>query len=168
MKRALWILLLLAACLVAVFVIRKNDISPEKDLQYVKAGIPLPSPPSLLPARAATPDSPLLSWERLLVEDGSPVEDRAALQEIVTGFLQSTNIGSRPPLGPNEEFASALTDSERIGETAIPLTHPAIRDGKIIDRWGSPWFFHQESSGSVSVRSAGPDRRLFTSDDITD
>lgn len=165
MKRWLGILLILAACFAAFFVFQKKD---EPARQVVSQDIQQVSPPTLFPAREATTESPLFSWERLLAEDGSPTEDRAALQEIVTNFLQSIPTGSRPPLGPNEEFARAFSDPEPMGEAAIPPTHPAIRDGEIIDRWGTPWFFHQESSGSVNVRSAGPDRRLFTPDDIAE
>lgn len=126
-----------------------------------------PAPPALLPARTATPESPLSAWERLLAEDGSPSEDAAALQDILTNYLQSTSPATRAPLGPNEEFARALTDPESMGDSAIPPDHPALRDGQLIDRWGTPWFFHQESSAAVSIRSAGPDGKLFTQDDLS-
>lgn len=127
---------------------------------------PPPPAPALLEPRAATPDKPLQSWERLLARDGSPSEDRAALAEMVTNFLQSSPIDQRPPLGTNEEITRALTDKETLGDAALPANHPAIIGGKLVDRWGSPWFFHQESSGVIAVRSAGPDRRLFSDDDV--
>lgn len=125
-----------------------------------------PPPPVLLDPRAATAENPLQSWERLLVRDGSPKEDREVLAEMVTNFLQSSPIDQRPPLGDNEEITRALTNRDALGEAALPANHPAIIGGKLVDRWGSPWFFHQESSGVIEVRSAGPDRRLFTDDDV--
>ncbi len=166
MKRFGLLLLLIVVASFLVFFSRKKEEPASTTASLEKEGLPLLSPPPLLPARELTTDSPLFSWERLLVEDGSATEDRDALQEIVTSFLQSTPPGARPPLGPNEEFTRALSDPETMGGTAIPPDHPAIRDGELIDRWGTPWLFHQESSGAVGVRSAGPDRSLFTGDDI--
>lgn len=133
-----------------------------------KIGKPAPPPPApvLLEPRAATADKPLQSWERLLARDGSPEEDREALAELVTNFLQSISADHRPPLGSNEEIARALTNADTLGEAALPATHPAIISGRLVDRWGSPWFFHQQSADVIEVRSAGPDRRLFSEDDV--
>ncbi|NJR41704.1 MAG: hypothetical protein HC767_02585 [Akkermansiaceae bacterium] len=122
--------------------------------------------PALLPARVGTPDDPLQSWERLLVIDGTPAEDRVALSDLVTNYLQGTNISQRPPLGTNEEITRALSDPAVLGKTAIPTSHPAILSGQLVDRWGSPWFFHQASANVFEVRSPGPDRRLYTDDDV--
>jgi hypothetical protein len=33
------------------------------------------------------------------------------------------------------------------------------------DRWGTPYFFHQVSKTEMEIRSAGPDRRMWTGDD---
>ena len=128
---------------------------------------PPPPIPELLPARQHTPENPANSWERLLADDGSPVEDRSALEDIVTNYLQSARDPIRLPLGTNEEITRALMDRDALGESAIPASHPAIISGHLVDRWGSPWFFHQLSGDVIEVRSAGPDRRLFTTDDVT-
>jgi hypothetical protein len=37
--------------------------------------------------------------------------------------------------------------------------------GELTDRWGTPFFFHQVSKAQMEVRSAGPDRRMWTADD---
>lgn len=127
---------------------------------------PPPPAPTLLEPRAATADKPLQSWERLLARDGSPKEDREALAEMVSNFLQSAPVDHRPPLGTNDEITRALTNADTLGEAALPATHPAIISGRLVDRWGSPWFFHQQSADVIEVRSAGPDRRLFSDDDL--
>lgn len=131
----------------------------------VRADSPQPVP-ELLPARPSTPENPTNSWERLLAVDGSPVEDRAALGDIITNYLQSAPHNIRPPLGTNDEITPALMDRDALGESAIPASHPAIVSGQLVDRWGSPWFFHQLASDLIEVRSAGPDRKLFTADDV--
>lgn len=124
------------------------------------------TPPALLPARAATPESPLHSWERLLVADGSPREDLAALADLTTNYLQAVPSARRPALGFNEDLARALTDRDTLGDAALPATHPALEKGQLIDRWGTPWQIHPLSADVIQLRSAGPDGRLYTTDDL--
>jgi hypothetical protein len=127
---------------------------------------PPPAPPELLEPREATTEHPHESWERLLARDGSPQEDRDALADIVTNYLQSQPDSRRPPLGTNDEITRALTDRDVLGDAALPASHPGIVGGQLVDRWSTPWFFHQQSADLIEVRSAGPDRRLFTEDDL--
>lgn len=164
-KRLLPLLVLVLCGIVAVRMLGTKESEPRNN--------PPPAPqeasPSLLallPARQATPGIPLHSWERLLVEGGTPAEDRASLADIVTNYLQSSAHDSRPPLGTNEEITRALSDPAVLGDAAIPMSHPAIVSGQLIDRWGSPWFFHQLSADVFEVRSFGPDRKPFTADDV--
>jgi hypothetical protein len=35
-----------------------------------------------------------------------------------------------------------------------------------LDRFGTPYFFHPISETRIDVRSAGPDRKLWTEDDV--
>jgi len=123
------------------------------------------APPRLLPPRPADPARPELAWERLLAADGSPAEDLASLKDLVAGYLQAGRGEVRRPIGFNEDLVPALTDSMALGEAALPTDHPAIRDGKLFDRWGTPWQVHPLAADQVELRSAGPDRRLYTADD---
>jgi hypothetical protein len=127
---------------------------------------PLATPPDLLEPRPATTERPVESWERLLARDGSPREDRDALADLVTNYLQSLPDSRRPPLGTNDEITRALTDRDALGNAALPASHPGIIHGQLVDRWGNPWHFHQQSADLIEIRSAGPDGRLFTKDDI--
>lgn len=123
-------------------------------------------PPRPLPPREATPGRPVMAWERLLAADGSPREDLAALGDLVDGYLQSGLGNARRSIGFNEDLVPALTDSEALGDAALPPGHPAIREGRLIDRWGTPWQVHPLAKDLVQLRSAGPDRRLYTADDL--
>ena len=38
--------------------------------------------------------------------------------------------------------------------------------GELVDRWGTPVFFHALARDQMEIRSAGPDRKMWTSDDI--
>lgn len=80
-----------------------------------------------------------------------------------TNFPQDGN-----PTGTNAEITAALTGRNRLRLALIPGDHPAInREGELCDRWGTPFFFHNESATRTEIRSAGPDRRLWTDDDAT-
>jgi hypothetical protein len=164
LKRLLALLVILCAWLVVSRWVEKRQ--PHARDAPSAHGAPQPPAPKLLRIREATPDAPIQSWERLLVEDGTPAEDRTALQDIVSNYLQSAPHSTRPPLGTNGEITRALMDRDALGESAIPASHPAIVSGELVDRWGSPWFFHQVSADLIEVRSAGADRKLFTEDDL--
>lgn len=70
------------------------------------------------------------------------------------------------PVGLNAEITAALAGRNRLKLALIAPSHPAInRGGELCDRWGSPFFFHAESATRMEIRSAGPDRRLWTEDD---
>ena len=157
--------LFIFAC--SMVAIRLNHREPP--IPEVAKSIPVPAAkpqPALYKTRTGTAEDPLQSWERLLAEDGSPTEDRAALADVVQNYLEAIPSDQRPPLGTNEEITRALSDGDDLGKSAIPTTHPAIIHGELVDRWGSPWNFHQLSANVIEVRGAGPDRKLFTGDDI--
>jgi hypothetical protein len=106
------------------------------------------------------------AWRRLLAADGSPREDLATLQDLVATLLQAVPPARRPPLGFDTDLARALADPALLGDAALPPTHPALRAGRLIDRWGNPWLVHPLSGDLIQLRSAGPDGRLFTPDDL--
>ncbi|RYD46911.1 MAG: hypothetical protein EOP85_06480 [Verrucomicrobiaceae bacterium] len=168
MKRAAWCLLVVVLLAgVVVFFTRPPEEKVVAPPVVIEKEAPAKVLPTLLEPRVATAENPLQSWERLLASDGNPVEDRAALADLVTNYLQAAPSDRRPAMGTNEEIASALTDQDALGEAALPKNHPALVEGKIVDRWGNPWFFHQEAADVIEVRSAGADGKLFTSDDVT-
>jgi hypothetical protein len=123
-------------------------------------------PPRPHEPRPPTTERPALAWERLLAADGSPGEDLAALGDLVAGYLHSGLGEARRGIGFNEDLVPALTDAAALGEAALPAGHPAIRAGRLIDRWGTPWQVHPLARDAIQIRSAGPDRRLYTRDDL--
>ena len=72
------------------------------------------------------------------------------------------------PTGENYEIVEALTGSNQKGVAVIPKAHRSISaNGELLDRWGSPDHFHSVSSQRMEIRSAGPDGKLWSSDDVT-
>lgn len=71
------------------------------------------------------------------------------------------------PLADNSAFTGFLQGENPHQVAWIPPGHPAVsNEGELLDRWASPLFFHRESSRRTSLRSAGPDRKMWTDDDI--
>lgn len=79
-----------------------------------------------------------------------------------SNFLRDGN-----PAGNNAEITSALRGENRLRLVFIPPNHPALNAaGELCDRWGTPYFFHAESGTRMEIRSAGPDRKHHTIDDV--
>ena len=67
----------------------------------------------------------------------------------------------------NAGFVNALTGQNPSKLALIPRNHPAIdAKGQLLDRWGEPFFFHLLGRDALEIRSAGPDRELYTADDL--
>lgn len=85
----------------------------------------------------------------------------AILETYRTNFLREGN-----PVGNNAEITAVLRGGNPLRLVFIPEGHPALNaEGELCDRWGTPYFFHAESATRMEIRSAGPDRRQFTTDD---
>lgn len=75
--------------------------------------------------------------------------------------------GAMPTGELNDEIVRRLQGENPKGIAVLPKSHPAINpDGELIDRWGTPYRFHPESAWETTVRSAGPDKKMWTADDI--
>ncbi len=121
-------------------------------------------------ATSTAPASPLLG-ERILENYGdptqSPEEDLAGVARTLENFALLVKGDNPLPLGANEEIANALRGRNRVGLRALPDQHPALNAaGQLIDRWGTPLFFHARSRDRLDIRSAGPDRQMWTADDL--
>jgi hypothetical protein len=100
----------------------------------------------------------------------SPQSDIRADLRIVSDVLDNfrTNFPhDGNPVGSNAEITAVLTGRNKLHLVLIPRDHPAINaDGELCDRWGTPFFFHAESGTRMEIRSAGPDKKMWTADDV--
>ena len=72
------------------------------------------------------------------------------------------------PVGTNPEITQALDGGNR-KQTHFVNADDGLRingRGELIDPWGTPYFFHQLSGTEMEIHSAGPDRVMWTSDDL--
>jgi hypothetical protein len=72
------------------------------------------------------------------------------------------------PVGTNPEITKALNGENPkevrfIGEDSGLCINAR---GELVDYWGTPFFFHQLSASEMEIRSAGPDRVMWTADDL--
>jgi hypothetical protein len=77
-----------------------------------------------------------------------------------------TRLGGNPE-GTNAEIMQAVMGGNRVNARLGPPEGQKVNEeGELLDRWGAPYFFHQLSLNEMEIRSAGPDRAMWTSDDI--
>jgi hypothetical protein len=146
------------------------------------AGIPAAKPvagpsrpavivPGTWPARSpdeivrATPAGVLHYADRLNGPTQTAQDDVQLLVSLLQLYRNLSHLTN--PVGDNAEITAVLTGKNILGYAFIPPGSPAINgQGELCDRWGTPYFFHQISGTIMEVRSAGPDRRHWTNDDI--
>ena len=123
----------------------------------------LPGPVPVKPARpalaaAATPPS---GPETLL----PPL---TVLENMRTVFRQYSSRYGGNPVGDNAEITAAL-NGRNPRQIVFLNSDDGLRSndrGELIDNWGTPFFFHQISGTQMEIHSAGPDRRMWTADDL--
>jgi hypothetical protein len=71
------------------------------------------------------------------------------------------------PVGSNAEIMRAVMGGNPANAKLGPPPGQVVNEqGELIDQWGTPYFFHQNSKDSMEIRSAGADRKMWTSDDV--
>lgn len=125
---------------------------------------PTSPPGSRLPPSAPEPRSTLADALHAPGRDG-PADLRVVLDLLDAFRTNFSRVGN--PTGTNAEITAALSGRNPLRLALLPPDHPAINAaGELCDRWGTPFFFHAESATRMEVRSAGPDRKLWTADDL--
>jgi hypothetical protein len=93
--------------------------------------------------------------------------EQQAAEEIA---LNLRNFGARfggNPTGSNAEIVKTLNGGNPQGVRYLPEQLLRLNDqGELVDNWGTPYFFHQLSAQETEIRSAGPDKTLWTQDDL--
>ena len=147
---------------------------------------PPPPPPALIsppsapaPASAFHPSRPALATvapdpahPRSPLADSlhSPAttgeDDLRAIAEILR--LYRERFGALPAFETNAQLVNALAGANPRRLGLLPRDTPAVsaQTGELLDRWGSPFVFHALSRETLEIHSAGPDRSLFTADDL--
>jgi hypothetical protein len=72
------------------------------------------------------------------------------------------------PVGLNSEITAALAgqNPKHINFIDPSAGMQVNAKGELVDPWGTPYFFHQLSGSDMEIHSAGPDRVMWTADDL--
>ena len=120
---------------------------------------------SAVPAAALPPTIPFL----LGSPDTSPPMDPATvLSNMRIAINQYGSMFGGNPVGSNSEITKALNGSNP-KEVKFLNEESGLRingRGELVDYWSTPFFFHQLSGTEMEIRSAGPDRKMWTADDL--
>lgn len=96
-----------------------------------------------------------------------PENDLTLLSQLMQNSLLLLKSSANRPLSANEDWASFFRGANPARERFLPDQHAALNAaGQLIDRWGTPLFFHALGGSRYEIRSAGPDRLLWTADDL--
>ena len=143
---------------------RHADATPDSTLSLDQ------QPGRARPAEITASGLAILPGTRDLMSDLHKPENPASqdlelLEEVFSKYRQV--FGQNPPGGTNAEITASLTGKNTKALAIVPPDFPAVNpDGELIDRWGTPYFFHPVSRRVMEVLSAGPDGLLWTGDDI--
>ena len=96
------------------------------------------------------------------------VPPEAAVDNIRRAVRQYGQMFGGDPVGNNPEITAELMgkNPKQINFLSSEDGMQVNQSGELVDAWGTPYFFHQLSGSDMEVRSAGPDRKMWTSDDV--
>ncbi|WP_367873149.1 hypothetical protein [Luteolibacter sp. Populi] len=146
---------------------------------------PVPPPPPSDPAApgrapaANDPELPANTGPRIPAAPPPPQEldPKISPKDLATVRAALDNLGftlrdygaalKGNPVGTNAEITAALLgDNPKQLKLEIPVGSTLNAKGELCDPWGTPWFFHQLGTYKTEIRSAGPDRKMYNSDDF--
>lgn len=138
---------------------RPDVIPPSIIVTESSSAVPVP-----MEENAALGDSQLAGFGDPALE---PKNDLFLLAQTLSNFLLVAKQAAERPLSANEEWSAALR-GKRPGSGAWLSEKSPVWDAqlRLVDRWQTPLFFHALGAKQWEIRSAGPDLRLWTADDL--
>jgi hypothetical protein len=101
--------------------------------------------------------------------DTSPaMEPATVLSNMRVTVNQYGSMFGGNPVGTNPEITRAL-NGDNPKQVRFIKEESGLRingRGELVDYWGTPFFFHQLSGTEMEIRSAGPDKMMWTADDL--
>ena len=178
MKKRLWVGVALALLAGVGFVFFRNkapapigrDAAPVLEPRKVADSRPAARAPGQLaleaPAAATLRQVPS---HPLAVAFGKDIKDAASEPKLLLDLFEvyRREFGSFPAGEDNPQMMHALMGANPGKLPIFPLKHPRLDSkGALLDAWGSSFQFHSIAQDLMEIRSVGPDREIFTNDDI--
>lgn len=146
---------------------RPNSKAPEQSNEEISLTKPKLATSSNV-ASSAQPAKPLPF--QIGSAEGPPAEisPQSVLENTRRAIVNYGSTFGGNPVGTNPEITAALNGQN---PKQIKFIDPeaGLRvngNGELVDSWGTPFFFHQLSANDTEIRSAGPDKVMWTADDI--
>ena len=100
--------------------------------------------------------------------NSSSLPPATVLENMRAVFRQYNQRFGGNPVGSNREITATLGGQNPQQAVFINPEDGARVNGRgeLVDNWDTPYFFHQLSRTEMEIRSAGPDRKMWTSDDL--
>lgn len=104
---------------------------------------------------------------KLNAPDSTAAEDVIVLHGMLRQYLRFLKNRQARPIGNDSDLVRVLIGNNPMKLVILPPDHPALgADGRLRDRFGTPYFIHPRGHLAFEIRSAGPDQKLFTADDL--
>ena len=134
----------------------KGVIHPLPVMEITQA---LPAPPE-----ASKTATVITSAASEIPKNETVYDDVQTVSTLLDEFRRA--FGAMPTGELNDEIVRRLQGENPLGIAVLPKSHPSISpQGELLDRYGTPYRFHPESAWEMTVRSAGPDKKMWTGDD---
>jgi cytoskeletal protein RodZ len=116
------------------------------------------------------PSVSIVSDRPRFVAEVSTVQRKAGekdvdLQKASVSLRDYRKVFHQNPVGNNAEITRLLLGQNSRGSKYLPEDAQLNDKKELTDRWDQPLFFHQISATTMEIRSAGPDRKMWTADD---
>jgi len=146
-----------------------SRLARQKSVLATNSLVTTPTPKNFV-TESTNASAPLLG-ETLLRDYASPKtspeNDLKLLAHLMDNFSLLVKGAADRPLSANEDWAAAFRGRNPAHERFLPDAHAVLdAKGRLVDRWGTPLFFHALGGHRFELRSAGPDQRLWTADDL--
>lgn len=135
---------------------------PRKADARIPAPAPAATPASLATATVVT-QSPSAPGRGPSVSSEAVAID---VDKVTLSLRDYRTVMGENPVGTNAEITRALNGGNAKQARLLPEGQSVNGSGELVDQWGTPYFFHQLSKIDMEVRSAGPDKIMWTGDDV--
>ena len=125
----------------------------------------VPSRTEDMPSPGAAPAPPPGAPAPLQFTNLAPV---TVLQNMSRAIRQYGQQLGGNPVGTNPEITRQLggENAKHVNFISNEAGMRVNENGELVDPWGTPYFFHQLSGREMEIHSAGPDRIMWTGDDL--
>lgn len=106
-----------------------------------------------------------LESSRQLDESDSPQYDLQIVSRLLEHYRY---VYKENPVGvENFEIVEQLNGKNPKQIVFIDPSLEKLQNNQLLDAWGTPYFFHALSAQHMTIHSAGPDKKLWTDDDLS-